>query len=447
MLMKRLLLFLSLISLNLGMAQDFWIEVAPENTIDFTAKQISIVDENVIWLNIDNSDISTPTKWAKSEDGGITWAFGEYSIPNTTIGCLHAISNNVVYATSFLNDYTEPNPTGINGVWKTVDSGATWTQQTSATFSNDSFVNSIHFWDENKGIVLGDPVNNSFEIFTTLNGGANWTQVPSTNIPSPLINEVGYVLNIDTKGNTIWFGTNAGRIFKSNNQGLNWTVSQSPIQTFGGDENSGNFAFKNENEGLLINNQWQQWRTLDGGVSWNQEFPMGNVRIFNTVFIPETNNAYFQYGEDLSGSRGSSLSINGGQEWINLNPLPNSVEPHVVKFKNNNIGFCIGNYTENFFGPKKFFKLNGTNTLLSTENFNINKISISPNPIRDFVKISGNQISTIEIYDVTGKVVILENFIASNEISLNIENLQNGIYIAKVKSETDSVSTIKIIKE
>src|SRR5690606_35089027 len=95
------------------------------------------------------------------------------------------------------------------------------------------------FFDINNGITQGDPASGYFEIYTTTDGGTNWTRVPNANIPTPLSGEYGYNNMFETVGDIIWFATNKGRLYKSTDKGLNWTVSQTPATDFG---SSNNFA-------------------------------------------------------------------------------------------------------------------------------------------------------------------------------------------------------------
>ncbi|MBK8854390.1 MAG: hypothetical protein IPN10_09875 [Saprospiraceae bacterium] len=71
---------------------------------------------------------------------------------------------------------------------------------------------------------MGDPREGEFEIYHTANGGQFWTRVSGDKIPDPLPGEFGYNNDFDVVGNTIWFGTNKGRIYRSSNSGTNWEV-------------------------------------------------------------------------------------------------------------------------------------------------------------------------------------------------------------------------------
>ena len=122
--------------------------------------------------------------------------------------------------------------TVTGGIWKTIDGGATWTKQPTAQFNspNYSFTNHVYFWNANEGVAMGDAADGYFEIYTTSNGGELWTRVPSSPVLIPLAeNEYGINGNFIVNGDTIWALTLFGRLLKSVDKGLHWTVSQTPM--------------------------------------------------------------------------------------------------------------------------------------------------------------------------------------------------------------------------
>jgi len=73
------------------------------------------------------------------------------------------------------------------------------------------------------------------------------------------------------------------------------------------------------------------------------------------------------------------------------------------------------------------------------------KISIYPNPAKEFVQISTNKtITGIEIYNLIGKKVISSSKLTKNKI--DVSNLSKGVYVLKVMSN-DLVGSRKIVIE
>jgi Secretion system C-terminal sorting domain len=93
------------------------------------------------------------------------------------------------------------------------------------------------------------------------------------------------------------------------------------------------------------------------------------------------------------------------------------------------------------------FLINGT---LSGQNFELQNIVLYPNPSNGiFNLVSGdNEITEIQVYDLTGKVIwTKKDFAVSNsEIQINLSSISQGIYFVKISANNQS--TVKrIIKE
>ena len=69
-----------------------------------------------------------------------------------------------------------------------------------------------------------------------------------------------------------------------------------------------------------------------------------------------------------------------------------------------------------------------------------NEVSIYPNPTSDILNIStnSNDLSELTIKDITGKIVLNQNF--NNKITINTENYSKGIYLIDVKNNLGTVS-------
>lgn len=72
--------------------------------------------------------------------------------------------------------------------------------------------------------------------------------------------------------------------------------------------------------------------------------------------------------------------------------------------------------------------------------------SISPVPAKDFVKILMDEpIQTIQVYSITGQLVLSKS-LNSQAYKLNIENLESGIYVLKLSTTTQNLSSRFIIE-
>ena len=225
----------------------------------------------------------------------------------------------------------------INGggnVFRSTDGGATWQREAANAFTDPaSFPDAIEFFNPRDGVIIGDPENGSFEIYTTHNGGNTWSRVPSTNIPAPLANEYGSAYISDTYFNTIWTitivvdnnGTPAGgRLLQSDDKGAHWYV-RNPSMTIG-DGGDGTIKFRNHFVGLFKNNGIL-YRTTDGGTTWNVVNYSGTWFSFDFDNIPGLPGWWISTGGGPAGTpnsvfgSGSSVSYDDGNHWITLDTL------------------------------------------------------------------------------------------------------------------------------
>lgn len=82
---------------------------------------------------------------------------------------------------------------------------------------------------------------------------------------------------------------------------------------------------------------------------------------------------------------------------------------------------------------------------LANNSFATKTFSVSPNPTNNNWKIaSANEITSVQVVNVLGKVVYTSNTIA-NEINVDASALSNGVYFARIAS-ANAVETVKLIK-
>ncbi|WP_432671807.1 T9SS type A sorting domain-containing protein [Flavobacterium sp. SM2513] len=445
--MKKILLLSLCLTAFSAFSQNFWTAKATTFTqISRGLDDISIVDNNVIWAKAYDGASETPTnvrQYTRSIDGGNTWVSGNINLGLTqtslNVSSIHAISATTAWVTAYSD-----NPAAVlGGVWKTTNSGTNWVKQTTALFNNtvDSFTNLVYFWDANNGFCQGDPAGGYFELYTTTNGGTNWTRVPSANIPVPLEGEYGYVHNYEVVGNTIWYGTNKGRIFKSTDMGLNWTVFQSPITDFGGTASSGSYSFKDANNGLLVKSGTTPllYKTINGGTTWTAVTFTGVMGGRDLAYIPGTNSVV-TVGTTEDPISFTSYSNDNGLTWT-VEMADTQVT--TLKFKDATLGFGGGFTTSATEGGVYKF----TGTQLGTELFNATtKLAVWPNPAQNTIQFTGVDVASVKIFDILGKQVLAQNFSITGTNSTDISNLKSGMYLVQAADANGTVSTVKFMK-
>lgn len=90
--------------------------------------------------------------------------------------------------------------------------------------------------------------------------------------------------------------------------------------------------------------------------------------------------------------------------------------------------------------PNGFYKSEGE---MGTIDQTFSQISIYPNPTSHEFYIDGKNISNVEIFDLTGKLVKSTQNLTSG---INIQDLAKGIYIVKIQSGNNTITKKIIIK-
>ncbi len=68
--------------------------------------------------------------------------------------------------------------------------------------------------------------------------------------------------------------------------------------------------------------------------------------------------------------------------------------------------------------------------------------NVFPNPANDFVKIEGNDLKTVEIFNMTGQAVVRQD-VSGNETTISTENLESGVYFVKVNGTMTQKLVVK----
>jgi hypothetical protein len=275
--------------------------VCPHGTYNMGVMYSYALDDQVYWAS--RRDV---TGTIVTTDGGNTWTTSSFTDPKAfPVYCIHAFNADVAFVTA-------------STIYKTTNRGTTWNAANGVYNNASSFPNTIHFFDQNNGVAMGDPVDGYFEIYTTTNSGVNWIRVPQGNIPAPLAGEVGQVNLHAYSNNTYWFMTNNYRLFRSTDRGNNWTCSQLPPLTGG----YISMAFRDELHGLadnIIGSHLAMGRTSDGGDTWTYDLMPGWITNWtNLTYIPGTQATYTINSISYSGKELRTMILfttDDGDTW------------------------------------------------------------------------------------------------------------------------------------
>ncbi|MEO8414710.1 MAG: oxidoreductase [Ginsengibacter sp.] len=162
--MKFILSLLLLICIHTN-AQKIKIISTGTNT---SIRGLSVVDDKTIWVSGSNGMIG------KSIDSGATWKWIQVKgFEKTDFRDMEAFDQNIAVIMGIdMPAY----------ILRTIDGGETW----KLVFENRKkgmFLDAMEFWNEQSGIVIGDPIDGKFFIARTFNGGDTWQDLPANKYP------------------------------------------------------------------------------------------------------------------------------------------------------------------------------------------------------------------------------------------------------------------------
>jgi len=139
-------------------------------------------------------------------------------------------------------------------IYKTTDGGQKWKLQYTDT-RKEFFLDSIACLSEKECFALSDPIDRKFLLLKT-SDGEHWNQLPTENMPAALPGEGAFAASNScialSRGKEIFFGTGgpAARVFHSNDGGLTWTVTRTPLVQ--GNPSSGIFSLRTDQHDRVL---------------------------------------------------------------------------------------------------------------------------------------------------------------------------------------------------
>ncbi len=260
-----------------------WQKVDVATTAGF--RGLNVISEKIIWAS------GTEGTVIRTVDGGKTWSV--MTVPGAEKLDFRGIkafdANTAVIISS------GPAEKGQAKIFRTTDGGKNW-KQVFEEKRTGVFFDAVQFWDTQHGIVLSDPVDGKFALFTSDDGGVTWKQLPPTAVPAALPNEGAFAASnscLVVQGTSnVWFATGGAkiaRVFHSANRGKTWHVAETPMHPANASSGIFSLAFKDAKNGIAAGGDYQKpdgsdlpnvMRTHDGGKTWQAAAPTNPAGVY-----------------------------------------------------------------------------------------------------------------------------------------------------------------------
>ena len=157
---------------------------------------LSVVTDKIVWVS------GTEGTVGRSVDGGNTWRWTTVKdFEKTDFRDIEAFDS----STAIIMGIADP-----AYILKTNNGGQNWKVVFKDT-TTGMFLDAMEFWNEQSGIVIGDPMGDKIFIARTFDGGENWRGIPAANIPTADKGEAFFA----SSGTNIRKLTNAEAVFVS----------------------------------------------------------------------------------------------------------------------------------------------------------------------------------------------------------------------------------------
>lgn len=278
---------------------------------------VSPVNDTVVWVAGGNRT------YVRTTDGGRTWQAGQVPIPDAPrlqFRDVHAVSATTAYVLSIGNGTD-------SRIFKTTDAGANWTQQ-FVNRDSSAFYDCFDFWDERRGLVIGDEVGGEIMMLETRDGGATWNRLRSPSLPAAIRGEGSFASSgtclVTRPGGHAWVSTTKSRVLHTSDYGATWSVSTVPIAVVQDSTGVPSVSFRDNRHGMAFGGYAARPTadliavTSDGGATWTLRgrTPMSGG-LWGGAFVPGTNPP----AAVAIGTTGSAWSRDDGRTWTPIDTL------------------------------------------------------------------------------------------------------------------------------
>ncbi|REE01743.1 beta propeller repeat protein [Marinoscillum furvescens] len=296
---------------------------------------ISHVDQQTTWVS------GHEATFLRTTDGGQNWEAFVYEQGDTLqFRDLHAFSKDKVLLMS-------AGPGELSQIIM-YEAGAGFRQVYQMPYVR-GFLNTIEFWDDQKGLAFGDSFDGELFVLKTEDGGETWSRIDPATLPAAGEGEGGFAASgtciaVQPEGKA-WIATGAGgnaRVLMTQDFGNSWTYTEAPLIR-GDAAGVTSIRMLDAQQGTIVGGDLALTdgysaniaQTTDGGKNWTLQGP------------PVTKGAF--YGSDLfqagahqvlvvCGPNGLDYAVDNFTSFSNLD----SANYWAVDFNAAGVGYAVG---------------------------------------------------------------------------------------------------------
>ena len=258
--------------------------------------------------------------FAYSTDAGQKWTSVSINA-GTTWNSLSAPTSTVVYAVGNNNTTFQ--------VYKSTDSGATWSVTGTSTAPANVDYHSVDFVDASTGYIAGVVGPGGELVYKTTNGGTDWTATAA----DPGASQINDIHVYDAT--TLWAVNSSGIVYKTTDSGTSWTMifqANNPLNSV---------HFISSQIGYIVGDSGEAWFTTDGFLSWTK-IKTGTTENLTSVYALDRRVVY------AVGDSGTVVKLSVGSLSSNTQPfnpfIMNNVAGYDLSLENYCRDFKTGRY-------------------------------------------------------------------------------------------------------
>lgn len=397
--------------------------VVQQSGINDSLTAVVAVSNNVVWAGGRNGKV------LRTSNGGTTWnSVGGGAIGTDIVNTVEALDAN----TALVATYSE---TG-GKIARTTNGGSSWSSVYNIT---GAFIGGIQMKNTLEGYAVGSPINGKWLVLKTTNGGISWESLKTA--PTQIADDYGPV-GVQLLGDTLWFGTFSGSIYRSTDLGATWTSATTSETTSYGPH------FNSPTKGLMGNfSDGSFYKSTDGGTSW--------IKAPATVYHTAT--SISGLGDEFWATTGGSIAYtkNLGQSWSFATP-GHSGHTTLSALSFSPVASALNGWAVGAAGLILHYQRQGTTPVAINAQTRATKPGLEqnfPNPFTSTTtikyKVAEPGFISLKVFNALGTEVasLVNEKKATGEYTseLNAAGLSDGIYFCRLQAGliTDTKKLIK----